>query len=187
MIELATRLLVVFWLDLWSFDLTYILCTSVFTSTTDFVFIFYMFRASHLSFKHLIDRGGCHAWGRVCWLYLGHLVPLLKLDINILSNLHYLGSPLGYCKLIFDLMRNLYIYNACIYIYSICLLLMPWGKSSYNDMAILWCNLCSTYEVMTASELGLFDIPSNKYTLYRSLQRSIKWWDMSNFDLFACY
>ena len=32
------------------FDLAYILCTSVFTSTTDFVFIFYMFRASHLSF-----------------------------------------------------------------------------------------------------------------------------------------
>ena len=32
-----------------SFDLTYILCTSVFTSTY-FVFISYMFRASHLSF-----------------------------------------------------------------------------------------------------------------------------------------
>ena len=28
---------------------------------TDFVFISYMFRASHLSFEHLIDRGGCHA------------------------------------------------------------------------------------------------------------------------------
>ena len=34
------------------------------------------------------------------------------LDYNILSNLHYLGSPLGYCALIFYLMRNLYIYNA---------------------------------------------------------------------------
>ena len=32
------------------FDLAYILCTSVFTSITDFVFISYMFRASHLSF-----------------------------------------------------------------------------------------------------------------------------------------
>ena len=41
------------------------------------------------------------------------------LDYNILSNLHYLGSPLGFCTLIFDLMRNLYIYKACIYIYSI--------------------------------------------------------------------
>ena len=41
------------------------------------------------------------------------------LDYNILSNLHYLLSPLGYCKVIFDLTRNLYIYNACIYIYSI--------------------------------------------------------------------
>ena len=41
------------------------------------------------------------------------------LDYNILSNLHCLGSPLGYCTLIFDLMRNLYIYNACIHIYSI--------------------------------------------------------------------
>ena len=40
---------------------------------------------------------------------LEHLVPLLKLDINILSILHYLGSPLGFCTLIFDLMRNLYI------------------------------------------------------------------------------
>ena len=40
------------------------------------------------------------------------------LDYNILSNLHYLGSPLGYCTLIFDLMRNIYIYKACIYIYS---------------------------------------------------------------------
>ena len=46
---------------------------------------------------------------------------LLKLDINILSILHYLGSPLGFCTLIFDLMRNLYIYNACIYIHSILL------------------------------------------------------------------
>ena len=43
------------------------------------------------------------------------------LDYNILSNLHYLGSPLGYCTVIFDLMRNLYIYNACVYIYSILL------------------------------------------------------------------
>ena len=33
-----------------SFDLTYILCMSVLTSITDFVFISYMFRASHLSF-----------------------------------------------------------------------------------------------------------------------------------------
>ena len=41
------------------------------------------------------------------------------LDYNIFSNLHCLGSPLGYCTLIFDLMRNLYIYNACILIYSI--------------------------------------------------------------------
>ena len=32
------------------FNLNYILCMSVFTSITDFVFISYMFRASHLSF-----------------------------------------------------------------------------------------------------------------------------------------
>ena len=31
------------------------------------------------------------------------------LDINILSILHYLESPLGLCTLIFDLMRNLFI------------------------------------------------------------------------------
>ena len=29
-----------------------------FTSITDFVFISYIFRASHLSFQHLIDRLG---------------------------------------------------------------------------------------------------------------------------------
>ena len=33
---------------------------------TDFVFISYMFCAGHLSFWHLIDRGGRHAWGREC-------------------------------------------------------------------------------------------------------------------------
>ena len=36
------------------------------------------------------------------------------LIINKLS-----GSPVGQCTLIFDLMRNLYIYNTCIYIYPI--------------------------------------------------------------------
>ena len=36
--------------NLVSFDLTYILCMSVFTSITDFVCISYMYRASHLSF-----------------------------------------------------------------------------------------------------------------------------------------
>ena len=45
-----------------------------------------MFRDSYLSFKHLIDRGGCHAWGRVCWLYLESIVPLL---IWILSSVHF--------------------------------------------------------------------------------------------------
>ena len=39
------------------------------------------------------------------------------LDINILSILHHLGSPLDQCTLIFDIMRNLYIYNACTYIF----------------------------------------------------------------------
>ena len=37
-------------------------------------------------------------------------------DVNILSILHYLGSPLALCTLNFDLMRNFYIYNACTYI-----------------------------------------------------------------------
>ena len=32
-----------------------------------------------------------------------------------------MGSPLGFCTLIFDLMGNLYIYIACIYIHSILL------------------------------------------------------------------
>ena len=40
------------------------------------------------------DRLSMHEAGYVD-SYLEHLVPLLKLDINILSILHYLGSPLG--------------------------------------------------------------------------------------------
>ena len=35
------------------------------------------------------------------------------LDINILSILHFRGSPLGHCTLLFDLMRNL----RCMHIY----------------------------------------------------------------------
>ena len=38
------------------------------------------------------------------------------LDINILSILHYLGSPLDLCTYICDLMRNSYIHNVCTYI-----------------------------------------------------------------------
>ena len=38
-------------------------------------YLFIYFRASYLSFYYLIDRGGCHARGRVCLLYLGYLVP----------------------------------------------------------------------------------------------------------------
>ena len=45
--------------------------------------------------------------------------PSTTLDYNILSIFHYLGSPLSYRTLVFDLMRNLYIYNTCIYIFSI--------------------------------------------------------------------
>ena len=63
----------------------------------------------------------------MCLLYLEHLVPLPTLDIihlsnldyNILSIFHNLGSPLSYRTLIVDLMKNSYIYNACIYIHSI--------------------------------------------------------------------
>ena len=86
-----------------------------------------MFLDSYLSFKHLIDRGGCHAWSRVCWLYLEHLVPLPILDIiicpfldyYILSIFHNLGSPLSFHTFIFDLMssRKMYLYNAYIYTY----------------------------------------------------------------------
>ena len=56
---------------------------------------------------------------------LDHLVQLPLLDIiicpyldyYILSIFHYLGSPLKYDTLIFDLMssRNMYLYNAYIY------------------------------------------------------------------------
>ena len=41
------------------------------------------------------------------------------IDNYILYILYYLVSPLNYCMLIFDLMRNLHIYNACINFHSI--------------------------------------------------------------------
>ena len=102
-----------------SFDLTYIICTPVLHHNR---FCIYIFFGSVLVICHF-DRGGCHAWGRVYLLYLGHLIPLSILEIihlsisnyYILSIFHYLGSPLSYCTLIVDLMRNFYIYNACIY------------------------------------------------------------------------
>ena len=85
---------------------------------SDFVFIFELVPCKSCHFNNLLTEAGVmHEAGYVD--YLEHLVPLLKLDINILSILHYLGSPLGFCTLIFDLMRNLYIYSACIYIHSI--------------------------------------------------------------------
>ena len=41
-------------------------------------------------------------------------------SISVISYLHVLAL-FGFCTLILDLMRNLYIYNACIYIHSISL------------------------------------------------------------------
>ena len=68
-----------------------------------------------------------HVWGRVCVLYMEHLVPLpildiiicLFLDYYILSMFHNMRSPLSYHTLIFDLMttRNFYLYNSYIYTY----------------------------------------------------------------------
>ena len=69
------------------------------------------------------------------FIYLEHLVPLLKLDIKILSILHYLRSPLGFCTLIFALMRNLYIYNKCIYIHSIHAILITASDGSAGGQA----------------------------------------------------
>ena len=60
-----------------------------------------------------------------------------KSDINILSILHYLGSPLGYCTLIFDLMRNLYIF------------IIPLLKYAYNRIyvCIIKINVPRAHEV----------------------------------------
>ena len=67
---------------------------------TDFVFIFELGPCKSCHFNNLLTEAGVlHEAGYVD--YLEHLVPLLKLDINILSILHYLGSPLGFCTLIF--------------------------------------------------------------------------------------
>ena len=41
------------------------------------------------------------------------------LNIHVLSIFHYLGNPLNYYTLVFDLMKNMYSYNAFIYIHSI--------------------------------------------------------------------
>ena len=45
-------------------------------------------------------------------------MSILKNSKELLDNLQFHSLT---CTLIFDLMRNLYIYNACIYIYSILL------------------------------------------------------------------
>ena len=59
-------------------DVRVIFMYAYFYIMAGFVFVSFCFRARYLSFKHLIiDRGGCHALGRVCLLYLDHLVPLL--------------------------------------------------------------------------------------------------------------
>ena len=89
-----------------------------FYNITDFVFLFELVPCKSCRFNNFLTEAGV-VRGAGCVDYLEHLVPLLKSDIGILSILHYLGSPLGFCTLIFDLMRNLYIYNACIYIHSI--------------------------------------------------------------------
>ena len=47
------------------------------------------------------------------------ILHLFNFDYDILSIFHYMGSPLSYRTLIFDLMRNFYLYIAYIYIYSI--------------------------------------------------------------------
>ena len=88
---------------------------------TGFEFISFWFHANYSSFYHLMDRGVCHAWGM--FILSGapsttsHLdiLNMSILDYYILSIFHYLRSPLCYHTLIFDLMRNLYLYNAYIY------------------------------------------------------------------------
>ena len=43
------------------------------------------------------------------------IIHLSNLENYIVCTFHYLGSLLSYRTLIFNLMRKLYIYNACIY------------------------------------------------------------------------
>ena len=45
--------------------------------------------------------------------------PSTTSHFGYLHLVHSLGSPLGYCTLVFDLMRNKYIHYACIYLHSI--------------------------------------------------------------------
>ena len=66
---------------------------------------------------------------------LNQTKPNPFLDYNILSIFHYLGSPLSFRTLIFDLMRNFYIYNACIYsLYHYILLTLFALKMFWNTM-----------------------------------------------------
>ena len=53
-----------------------------------------MFRASQLSFKHLIDKGGCNARGRVLTLSVAPGATS-HLDINIFCIVWVQGGPLG--------------------------------------------------------------------------------------------
>ena len=50
----AIRNLIAYLLQLY-FDMVFTFCTPVFASI--------LFLASYIPFKHLFDRGGCHAWG----------------------------------------------------------------------------------------------------------------------------
>ena len=79
--------------------------------------IYFWFRASCLSILHRIERGGLYASGMVYLIYLGYLVPFPIW--KIVSIFHCMEGPLGWCMLIFSLMRNLYIINAYTYIHFI--------------------------------------------------------------------
>ena len=81
--------------------------------------------------------------------------PSTTLDYYILSIFHYLGSPLSYHMLIFDLMssRNMYLYNAYIYTY---ILLLLYQVINHMIVVILCC-------IFSKIKCLFTDIPNHKF------------------------
>ena len=75
-----------------------------------------------------------------------------------------MGSPLDYCTLIFDLMRNLYIYNACIYIYSI--YINGLKNNIVSDAQFELRQNKSTVDVISILNAAISKIVNNKGRLY---------------------
>ena len=135
----------------------------------------FLFPASYLSFHNQFDRGGSHAWGRVCLLYLEHLV-LLPIWIFNICPFHSLGSPLSYHTLIFDLMRTICIHNTYI---TFCYLIgQDWGQpGDLHDLRCSWHIPSAEEKQWAVTLLRKFLLPElgtlDKFTSSKAMARSV--------------